>query len=119
LASLEGVLFPDAFFAGDSDPAVQGFISSYKQQYGEVPDYLATQGYLVISLLGQLAKSDGELSRSDLAARLIALKTVPQLPWFRGFNSQREEEAAIYLLTIKQGQIQMVVSRTLSLLSGL
>jgi ABC-type branched-subunit amino acid transport system substrate-binding protein len=107
LAALEGVLFPDAFFAGDPNPAVQSFVAAYRQQYGEVPDYLAAQGYVVIRLMGQLAAS-GPLSRADLPQKLMSLKSFPDLPWFQGFNPQREEEAAIYLLTVKDGQVRMM-----------
>jgi ABC-type branched-subunit amino acid transport system substrate-binding protein len=107
LTALQGVVFPDAFFAGDSNPAVQSFVAAYRQQYGEAPDYLAAQGYVIIRLMGQLAASGG-LSRADLPQKLLSLRGIPDLPWFKGFNPQREEEAAIYLLTVKDGQIQMV-----------
>ncbi len=107
LTALQGVVFPDAFFTGDSNPAVQSFIAAYRQQYGEAPDYLAAQGYVVIRLMGQLAAAGGPLSRTELPQKLMSCKDVPDLPWFKGFNPQREEDAAIYLLTVKDGQIQM------------
>lgn len=114
LTALQGVWFPDAFFAGDSDPAVQAFVATYQQQYGETPDYLAAQGYLAVRLFGMLSKSGEPLSRADLALRLQSLRAFSDLPWFRGFNPQREERTAIYLLTIREGQVQMVASRTAS-----
>ncbi len=110
LAALQGVVFPDAFFAGDPNPAVQGFVAAYRQQYGENPDYLATQGYVVIRLMGQLAAAGGPLSRTDLPSKVASLKASPDLPWFKGFNSQREEEAAIYLLNVKDSRIQMLAT---------
>ena len=107
LTALQGVVFPDAFFTGDSNPAVQSFIAAYRQQYGEAPDYLAAQGYVVIRLMGQLAAAGGPLSRTELPQKLMSFKGDPDLPWFKGFNPQREEDAAIYLLTVKDGQVQM------------
>ncbi len=106
-AALEGVWFPDAFFAGDPDPAVQAFVAAYSQKYGEAPDYLAAQGYLLVRLFGRLAQSDATLSRASLAPELQSLKATSDLPWFRGFNRQGEEEAAIYLLTFQNGRVQM------------
>ena len=106
--ALEGILFPDAFFAGDPDPGVQKFLTAYRQQYGENPDYLAAQGYMVVRVMARLAESQPPLSRADLPRLLLSLKGVPELPWFQGFNPQREEAAAIYLLTIKDGAFQMV-----------
>ena len=58
-AALKGVWFSDAFFEGDPNPAVQAFVGNYRQQYGEAPDYLAAQGYLLVRLFGRLAKSGG------------------------------------------------------------
>jgi branched-chain amino acid transport system substrate-binding protein len=104
--ALEGVLFPDAFFAGDQNPGVQKFLSAYRQKYGENPDYLAAQGYVAVRVLAQLAQSRPALSRADLPRLLQSLNRVPDLPWFQGFNAQREEEAAIYLLTLKDGAFQ-------------
>src|SRR5208337_2030045 len=107
-AALEGVWFSDAFFAGDPDPAVQAFVAAYQQKYGEAPDYLAAQGYLMVRLFGRLARSGGPLSRADLSAKLQSLKATSNLPWFRGFNRQGEEEAFIYLLTFQNGRVQML-----------
>jgi ABC-type branched-subunit amino acid transport system substrate-binding protein len=110
LTALQGIIFPDAFFAGDPNPQVKKFIAAYRQQYGTEPDYLATQGYVVLRLLVQAAESRQALSRTGLPQRLLALKPVPDLPWFRGFNAQREEDAALYLLTFTGGSIQIVPS---------
>ncbi len=110
-AALQGVIFPDAFFAGDPNPAVQKFITAYRQKYGEEPDYLATQGYVVMSVMARVAASHPALSRAALPQILLGLKGSSDLPWFQGFNAQREEEPALYLLTISNGTIQMVSSR--------
>lgn len=107
LSALQGVLFSDAFFAGDPNPAVQEFVNAYRQQYGEAPDYLSTQGYALVRLMGQAVQS-GPLDRAGLPQKLMALRAIPEVPWFKGFNPQREQEAAIYLLTITDNQIQMM-----------
>jgi branched-chain amino acid transport system substrate-binding protein len=108
LTALEGAIFPDAFFAGDPNPEVQKFISDYRQQYGEEPDYLAAQGYAVFRVMARVAESPQALSRMALPQQLLSLKGVPGLPWFKGFNAQREEEATLYLLTLKAGSVQVV-----------
>lgn len=108
LTALQGIVFPDAFFAGDPNPAVQKFIAAYRQKYGEEPDYLAAQGYVVLRLMARLAESRQALTRNSLPQQLQALKASPSLPWFRGFNDQREEDAALYLLTYTAQGIQMV-----------
>jgi branched-chain amino acid transport system substrate-binding protein len=110
LTVLQGIIFPDAFFAGDPNPAVQKFIAAYRQKYGEEPDYLAAQGYVVLRVMAHVAESRQALSRMTLRQQLLTSKSVPDLPWFQGFNAQREEEPALYLLTITEGSIQMVPS---------
>jgi ABC-type branched-subunit amino acid transport system substrate-binding protein len=107
--ALEGILFPDAFFAGDPQAAVQNFIAAYQQQYGEAPDYLATQGYAVVKVMAQLLETDKSVTRAELPRRLLGLKEFPNLPWFKGFNDRREAEPALYLLTIKDGRVQMAL----------
>ncbi|MFZ5449674.1 MAG: penicillin-binding protein activator [Thermodesulfobacteriota bacterium] len=110
MTALQGIVFPDAFFAGDPNPEVQKFIAAYRQQYGTEPDYLAAQGYVVLRLMAQLAESRQALSRTSLPQQLLSLKAVSDLPWFKGFNDQREEDAALYLLTFTGSGIQMVPS---------
>ena len=108
LTALQGVIFPDAFYAGDPNPEVQKFIAAYRQQYGEEPDYLAAQGYTVFRVMARVAESPQALSRMALPQQLLSLKGVPGLPWFQKFNAQREEETMLYLLTITGGSVQMV-----------
>lgn len=112
LGSLQGVLFPDAFFAGDPDPGVQKFISAYQQQYGQTPDYLAAQGYVVLRIMLHLAETKEAISRATLPQQLLALKGVPDLPWFRGFSGEREETAAMYVLTFQDGRVGLASQRS-------
>ena len=108
LTALQGIIFPDAFYAGDPNPEAQKFIAAYRQQYGEAPDYLAAQGYTVFQVMARVAESPQALSRMALPQQLLTLKGVPGLPWFQRFNAQREEETLLYLLTITGGSVQMV-----------
>jgi alkylated DNA nucleotide flippase Atl1 len=62
----------------------------------------------MVGLFGRLARSGGPLSRANLAPKLQSLKAASDLPWFRGFNRQGEEEAAMYLLTFQDGRVQML-----------
>ncbi|RJR44851.1 MAG: hypothetical protein C4567_04010 [Deltaproteobacteria bacterium] len=103
--ALEGALFTDAFFAGD--PGVRDFMAAYRQQYGADPDYLAAQGYGVVKLLLKALAGDPSRQRADLSRKLAGLKESPDLPWFKRFNADREAELALYLLTIKNGAVQM------------
>jgi ABC-type branched-subunit amino acid transport system substrate-binding protein len=104
--ALNGIIFPDAFFARDNSPGVQEFIAAYRQQYNENPDYLAAQGYAVARMLLKALEGEKDLPRADLPQRLLSLKALPDLPWFKGFNAQREGELSLYILTIKDGAVE-------------
>lgn len=108
--ALEGLLFPEAFYPGDPDPAVQGFISAYRQRYGQEPDYLAFQGYMVVRLMVYLLERQGPLTRTDLPPKLQVLKEVPHLPWFKGFGTDRQAELAMYILTVQDGRVVAAAS---------
>jgi ABC-type branched-subunit amino acid transport system substrate-binding protein len=105
--ALEGVLFTDAFFDRAPAPGVQDFIAAYRQQYGESPDYLAAQGYAVVKLLYKTLEGEQTRQRADLSRKLLNLKEFPDLPWFKGFNADREAELSLYVLTIKGGAVQL------------
>ena len=105
--TLEGALFPGAFYAQDPSPGVQDFIKAYRQQYGEAPDYLAAQGYTVAKLLLKALGEEKTPQRTALPQKLLALKEFSDLPWFKGFNADREAALSLYLLTIKNGAVQL------------
>jgi branched-chain amino acid transport system substrate-binding protein len=107
---LNGILFPDAFFVGDPNPAVQSFVAAYRQRYGSDPDYLAAQGYMVVRLMAHVLAGQTPPTRAELPQKLQALREVPDLPWFKGFASDRQAELALYILTIKDGQVQIATT---------
>ena len=108
--ALNGILFPDAFFAGDPNPAVQKFIAAYRQRYGKDPDYLAAQGYMAVRLMAHVLAGQTPPTRAELPQKLVALRDVPDLPWFKGFAADRQAELALYILTIKDGQVQIATT---------
>ncbi|MBW1917617.1 MAG: penicillin-binding protein activator [Deltaproteobacteria bacterium] len=107
-ASLEGILFPDAFFPQDSNPEVQAFVQAFQTRYQQTPQYLAAQGYSAVKLLADLLHHHPGLTRRDLAQRLGEWQPGPGLPWFQGFDFQREAQLDIKILTIRDGQFELV-----------
>jgi len=107
---LEGLVFTDAFFAHDPNPAVEHFVAAYRQHYGEAPDYLAAQGYAVVRMLVSLLETDSRITRENLPQKLLAWRDFPDLPWFRGFSPDRLADIAIYILTIEEGRVKMLMN---------
>ena len=110
IQTLEGILFPDAFFNNDPNPAVQNFVTTYRQRYGTEPEYLAAQGYMVVRLLSHLLEGQTSVDRKDLPQKLMSLRNIPNLPWFRDFAPNRQAELNLYILTIKNGRVEMATS---------
>jgi branched-chain amino acid transport system substrate-binding protein len=108
--ALEGVLFTDAFFAGDPAAGVQNFVTAFRQRYGNEPDYLAVQGYMAVTLVAKALEAEPFLSRAELPRKLRSLSSLPELPWFRGFNPERQAELALYVLTIRDGQVRPAIA---------
>jgi len=110
IRGLEGILFPDAFYINDPDPGVQSFVTAYRQRYRSEPDYLAAQGYMAVRLLAQVLENQPRLSREQLPQQLKAVRSLPTLPWFQGFAPDRQAELNLYILTIKNGRVEMATS---------
>ncbi len=107
---LEGVVFTDGFFAADPAPEVQAFVTSFRQRYGTAPDYFAALGYLGTRLFAHLA-AGGAPNRRDLPPQLLSFRPSSQVPWLKRFDARRQAEMAVYLLTVRNGQVVQVESR--------
>ena len=104
--NLEGIVFPDVFFRGDTQPAAQQFLTAFEQRFGGQPDYLAVQGYIAVRALAQAVAARPPASRAELAQTLLSVREFPDLPWMRGFLGDRQADLTLYILTIKDGRVQ-------------
>ncbi len=105
--ALEGVIFPEAFTVADPDPDVQGFISAYRQEYGEFPGYLAAQGYSSLQVAAA-ALASGPTSRAAAAEALARTKVDAGFCLSRGFTPQREAEIKFRLVRFEAGSYQIL-----------
>ena len=104
---LKGILFPDGFFAGDTDPAVKAFVADYRQRYEQSPTYLAAQGYSSMRLLAEAQKDFSGLSRSEFADTLRHQTQPAGFSLFRGFNHEREAELKTKIITIEDKKFEL------------
>jgi branched-chain amino acid transport system substrate-binding protein len=69
--SLEGCIYTNHYFYGDSNPVVSSFVQKYKERYGQTPDSLAALGYDAMKTLAdamkRAAKLDGPSLRDAIA----------------------------------------------------
>ncbi len=104
---LEGILFPDGFFAADSDPAVKAFVADYQQRFQRSPGYLAAQGYSSMRLLVETQKDFPTITRGEFAQKLRHQTQPPGFSLFKGFNVEREAELTTKILTIRAKEFQL------------
>ena len=104
---LEGILFPDGFFAADDDPAVKAFVADYRQRYRQAPTYLAAQGYSSMGLLAGALKDFAGLSRKEFADILYHQSPPTGFSLFKGFNAEREAETTTKIITVKDKEFQL------------
>jgi branched-chain amino acid transport system substrate-binding protein len=69
--ALEGCIYTNHYFYGDSNPVVSSFVQKYKERYGQTPDSLAALGYDAMKTLAdamkRAAKLDGPSLRDAIA----------------------------------------------------
>jgi branched-chain amino acid transport system substrate-binding protein len=104
---LSGILFPDGFFAADSDPAVKAFVADYRQRFQQPPNYLAAQGYSSMRLLAETLNNFPGLTRGEFAQKLRHQTPPPGFSLFKGFNVDREAELTTKILTIRDKEFQL------------
>jgi branched-chain amino acid transport system substrate-binding protein len=104
---LNGIIFPDGFFAADADPAVKAFVADYRQRFQQLPNYLAAQGYSSMRLLAETQKDSPGLTREKFAQKLRDQTQPPGFSLFKGFNAEREAEITTKILTIQDKKFQL------------
>lgn len=104
---LVGILFPDGFFAGDTDPVVKAFVADYRQRFQQTPTYLAAQGYSSMRLLAQTQKEFSGRTRREFVDILQHQTQPPGFSLFKNFNADREAELSTKILTIRDHAFQL------------
>ena len=77
----EGIYAPVSFFAGNTDPKVQTYVTNYTELYGFVPSALTTQAYDSAAILLDAIARAGSLDRE-------AIKDAMYLTDFEGISGQ-------------------------------
>jgi branched-chain amino acid transport system substrate-binding protein len=102
---VEGAYFTAGFYADSPDVDVRAFVSSYRGQTAEAPDYLAAASYdaakIVCSVLYPPAENGAEIK-----ARLDAVADFPGVSGrttLRGDDGMLRKEVAV--LTVQEGEV--------------
>ncbi|HEX9459066.1 MAG TPA: ABC transporter substrate-binding protein [Thermoanaerobaculia bacterium] len=64
--ALEGCIYTNHYFYGDSNPVVSSFVQKYKERYGQTPDSLAALGYDAMKTLADSMRRASKLDGPSL-----------------------------------------------------
>ena len=77
--AVNGALYINHYYSGDTDTAVKSFVDSYKKEYNKEPDAFAALGYdsakLLVKAIEKAGKTDGPAIRDALAGMEITSVT--------------------------------------------
>jgi len=71
---LEGAVFLSPFYAADTNPAAQAFVSAYKTKYSTVPDQFAADGYDTVYVMKAALETAKSTESKDLIAAMTEIE---------------------------------------------
>jgi len=102
--AIEGSFYCNHASPDDPSPALQNFVSKYKDEYGATPDALAALGYDSGMVLFAAMKSAKSLGGKDLAAAIAATKDFPAATGSITINAKHDAVKSAVILEMKGGQ---------------
>ncbi len=105
---VEKAVFVDGFFRYSPYPFVKEFVDLYYQTYGEEPSILEAQAYDTALILLSLLAREEIGSREELRLALSRLQNYPGVTGATSFNLQGEAEKVLFLLQVKNGNIDQI-----------
>ena len=103
--AIEGAYFSNHFSVEDKSPAVQDFVSKYKQKYNALPDAFAALGYDAVKLLADAITRAGGTDPQKLRDAIAATKNFPGVSGTITINPERNATKSAVILTIKDGAV--------------
>ena len=108
--SLQGAIIPDGFFADSISNNVQQFVRSFREAFGESPDYIEAVSYDTAMMMFQIVSDPDLQFRSSIVSALLNPAGYHGVTGDFHFNANREVEKKLYLLQIKGEQFVETVS---------
>jgi branched-chain amino acid transport system substrate-binding protein len=101
--ALVGSYFSNHYSVDDPDPAVQKFVSAYKEKYGNVPDALAATAYDAARIMFDAIKRAGSTNGTAIRDALAKTANFPGVTGVVTLNSNRDAVKPIVMIKIEQG----------------
>lgn len=106
--AIEGSFYSNHASPDDPSPAFQTFVTTYKDEYGSVPDALGALGYDSGKILFEAMKKAPSLAGKDLAAAIGQTKDFQGATGVTTINEKRDAVKSAVILELKDGRPQYV-----------
>lgn len=100
--AVEGAIFTAGFFAGDPDPVVQGFVTRYKELFGEEPDMFAAQAYDAARIVIEAIKRKGT-EPQQIRDGIAETKDFPGITGLTSIDEEGDTLKEVLILQVKEG----------------
>jgi len=102
--AIEGSYYANHYSFEETRPAVQDFVTRYRDRYGSVPDGLAALGYDAAGVLFDAMDRAKSLDSGDLAAAIAATKDYPGVTGTITLDAHRNPVKSAVMLVMRGGK---------------
>jgi len=106
--ALEGCIYTNHYFYGDTAPVVSTFVQKYKERYGQTPDSLAALGYDAMKTLADAMKRASKLDGPSLRDAIAQTKGLVGVTGTINIGPDRNAMGkSLVIEEIKNGQLTL------------
>ncbi|MEI6338139.1 MAG: ABC transporter substrate-binding protein [Verrucomicrobiota bacterium] len=106
--AMEGNFFSNHFSAEDKSPAVQNFLTRFREKYNEDPDAMAALGYDAAMILFDAMKRAGTTEEGALCRAIASTKGFPGVTGSITLDDKRNAEKPAVILQVQGGKFRYV-----------
>jgi len=104
-SSIEGAVFPDAFFEEAKSPTARVFIDEFEATFGHKPGLYEAMGYETVRILIERIKSGKAVDRIAMREELTGLDNFPSYCGYVSAQPDRSFHHPLFLLEVRKGKI--------------
>lgn len=105
--AVEGAYATSGFYPDDPTPAVQNFVTAYRDKYGEEPDMFAAQAYDAARIVIEAIKSKGVTSE-QIREGIAATKDFPGITGKTSIDEEGDTIKDVLILKVEGGKFERV-----------
>ena len=106
--AVEGTYFSTHFSPEQTEPAVQEFVSKFRDKYHVMPDAMAALGYDSAMLLADAFKRAGTTDGPKVRDALAATKDFPGITGHITIDEHRDAKKPLVILQVRDGKFKLV-----------